>query len=646
MGTISRSGLPPERTPEARLATTFGQQIARWAQQLGAPGEAIGAAQQAAVALSLAMADGHVCLPLQTLPALAYQNLDALAAWRQALHDSGVVVQNPAGAREPGAAPLRLDPQDRLYLARYWDYEQRLAQRLQRAAQADIAQDPALVPSLQDRLQRYFPAPQASGVAPPPGLDANWQQLAVALALQRRLIVISGGPGTGKTTTVVKLLACLLEADPAHRIALTAPTGKAAGRMAEALRRGSRDLAPELQALLPATASTVHRLLQLQADGRSRYRAGHPLPIDTLVVDEASMLDLALATRLTEAVPDHARIVLLGDHRQLAAVESGAVFAEIASDPRLSAPCCTALASLCQIPLSHIATPEPLRHSPLADCVIWFRQNYRFQADSGIGRLARCIDAGDLASASALLTAAEDPRLRWIDSSRRADALERLLQDADAAYAAFFSRVRDAGAAPVDASDAAHQAGVAATYQAFEQFRILCAVRDGEWGVQALNAGYSARWRAALGAQNRATWGPWFTGRPVQIVRNDYSLGLFNGDTGITLPDVTGQLQVYFPQRDGRFLAIAPARLPPHETAFAMTVHKAQGAEFNSVLVVLPAQRSRVLSRELLYTAVTRARQSVSVCASRDSLAQCLERQLGRHSGLLERLGEATPRMT
>ena len=636
----------PDR-PEERLAAAFGTQVAQWAIAQGASPGIARAAQQAATALSIAGANGHVCLPLSALPALDVATLP-VDSWRQALLSSGVVAE----AETDPSRPMRLDPQDRLYLLRFWNYEQRLARRLMAAAQPAaplLAEHEALVRS---RLQAYFPA-DTDALAETTDATPNWQQLAVALALRRKLVIISGGPGTGKTSTVLKLLACLLEIDPTHRIALAAPTGKAAGRMAEALRKGSSSLPAGLHEKLPHDASTVHRLLQMQADGSFRYNAQHLLAIDTLVLDEASMLDLSLATRLLEAVPSHARIVLLGDHRQLAAVESGAVFAEIAGDPSWSEPCRSGVAALCGLPVQTavqgIVPPTPSRRSPLQDCVVWFQKNYRFQSNSGIGRMARCINDGNL---EALLQLWEpgagpgtDTTLTWIDPANDQGeygplaAIEHVLQTMDAAYAPLFALVQQA-------ITAAQQGGIqATTYQAiqaaFDQFRALCAVRDGTYGVQGLNAAFSARWRAAMGLRTDTTYSPWFVGRPVQILRNDYNLRLFNGDTGIALPDPNGQLHVYFAQSDGSFYAIPPSRLPSHETAFAMTVHKAQGAEFDSVLVVLPPQRSRAVSRELLYTAVTRARKQVTVCSSHSVLSQALENRMARDSGLLDRLREA-----
>jgi len=269
-----------------------------------------------------------------------------------------------------------LDDDDRLYLQRYFDYERRLARRLMQ-----LAAPPArsvIDDTLCERLAALFAA-NAQRL----GERADWQKIAVALAMSRRLTVVSGGPGTGKTTTVVNLLACLLEENPECRIRLAAPTGKAAARMLDAIRARAAALPPGIAARLPAESFTIHRLLGVTpASDEFRHRADNRLPIDVLVVDEASMLDLALATRLFEAVPDTARVILLGDKDQLAAVESGAVFSELSVDPTLSAACVDDLAALSRTPVAAIRPPAPVQASALRDAAVWFTQNFRFARET------------------------------------------------------------------------------------------------------------------------------------------------------------------------------------------------------------------------------------------------------------------------
>jgi exodeoxyribonuclease V alpha subunit len=463
--------------------------------------------------------------------------------------------------------------------------------------------------------------------------------------MKRRLTIVSGGPGTGKTTTVVNLLACLLAHDPECRIALAAPTGKAAARMTEAIRLRATHLPAETRERLPTESFTIHRLLRVRPGGGFVHDASHPLAIDALVVDEASMLDLSLATHLLEAVPPTARIILLGDKDQLAAVESGAVFSELSVDPSLGAACVADLAALARTPAEAIRPPPPVQASALRDAAVWFTQNFRFASDSGIGRLAALVNAGDAAAALAWLREGADASVDWVVDAA-AHPAPQVLHRMEEGYAPFLEAV------------AANPTHVGAITEAFGHFRVLCALREGPRGVTALNAEMARRFRAALLAtpgiaalqardalEGLDDHAPWFPGRPVIVLSNDYVLKLFNGDIGIALPDATGQLLVHFPDAasPGGFRAIAPVRLPHHETAFAMTVHKSQGSEFDRVLVMLPGERSRVLTRELLYTAITRARSRVALCTSAPVLEAAIAASTHRHSGLLARLSEATP---
>ncbi|NDG42068.1 MAG: exodeoxyribonuclease V subunit alpha, partial [Betaproteobacteria bacterium] len=476
----------------------------------------------------------------------------------------------------------------------------------------------------------------------PPGIVAtqgppDWQRVATALALRQRLTVISGGPGTGKTTTVVNLLACLIAQNPDCRIALAAPTGKAAARMTEAIRSRSAHLPPAIRDRLPADSFTIHRLLGVRPDGFIHH-AGKRLAIDALVVDEASMLDLALATQLLEAVPETARIILLGDKDQLSAVEAGAVFSDLSADPTLSDDCRNDIAPLCGIHAAQIVSPEAIRSSALRNTATWLRRNFRFAADSSIARLAADINGARPTRAIASLTRGAggggggDGSVRWLDDGAAAPGqatLDRMLQ----AYDPYLEAVRRD---PQDAS---------AITEAFGKFRVLCAVHEGPRGVVSLNEQMARHAREALAAvpqaQRTDPRDPWYLGRPVMVLRNDHVLKLFNGDIGISLPNDQGELMVYFADVTGGLRAVAPVRLPVHQTAFAMTVHKSQGSEFDEVLVLLPAQRSRVVSRELLYTAVTRARHRVSICASAEVLTAAIQSPTRRQAGLLDRLREA-----
>lgn len=576
----------------ADLAEGFAAQAETWAARLGASAADAAAARAAARALVLETTEGHVCITLtelaeldelaaraQPTPAADPALPQGAQAWAGALLRSGTV-----GRGAEGAQPLVLDDEGRLYLRRHHALERRLARRLVQAASRPVALDEAQRAQLHTVLDELFPAPDPGGAGEP-----DRQRLAAELALRSRLAVISGGPGTGKTTTVVKLLAALLALQPDARIALAAPTGKAAARLSQTIRERAAHWPEALRARLPAQGSTVHRLLGAGPRGFA-HGPGQLLPVDVLVVDEASMLDLALATQLVEAVPPDARLVLLGDKDQLAAVEAGAVFAELGTDPTVSAACCAELT-----------------------------RGYRFSAGSEVGQLAQALRAGDGAAAAAMARPPQDA-----------------LALACAGYAPYLQAV---ARAPTDA---------AAAFEAFERFRVLCALREGPWGVQGLNAELDLALRQGLrqalgpraGAAGFAPGSPWYAGRPVVILRNDALLQLHNGDVGLALPGEDGTLLVHVPQPGGGLRAVAPARLPAHETAWALTVHKAQGSEFDEVLLALPPHDSRVLTRELLYTAVTRARQRVQLCGAASVIAAAAARRTTRRSGLQARLAE------
>ena len=548
-----------------------------------------------------ALGKGDVCLPLARLagqrPWLEFAFvLPPLAEWRAQLEASTLV-----GA--PGAfAPLILDG-SRLYLARYQAYESQLAsQLLSRASDLPEVDESVLTES----LTRLFAFNQQT---------PDWQRLAAAQAVRRRLAVISGGPGTGKTTTVVRLLAALLEQPGGAQLAigLAAPTGKAAARMAEAIRNAKAALpvSEAIKAALPEEARTLHRLLGSRGDTpKVRHDAARPLALDVLVVDEASMVDLALMAKLVAALPPHARLILLGDKDQLAAVEAGAVFAELCEGRGFDA---QAAADLQRI-TGQVVPVEPPR-SRLGDAVVLLTHSHRFAGDSGIGELARRINDGDAPGTLNLLRE-QRTDLHWQAQPTPAALLERL----DQGYRPYLQAAR--GGDPAQA------------FAAFNAFRALTAQREGPWGVSGLNEALEARIKRRYSLPERERWYP---GRAVMVRQNDYALGLFNGDIGLCLHGEHG-LRVYFEGEDG-YRAFAPARLPSHDSAFAMTVHKSQGSEFSEVLLALPELPSPLLTRALFYTGITRAKRKVEIWGLAARLCDAVNTRAERAAGLAERLG-------
>ncbi|WP_250472021.1 AAA family ATPase [Caballeronia sp. GAFFF1] len=768
--------------------------------------------------------------------------------------------------------PLVIDEDGRLYLARYFDYERRLALALvERARAARVTVSGPELAAHGARIARYFGRSA--------GDDIDWQRVAALVALPGRLTIVSGGPGTGKTTTVVGVLACLLDADLNLRIALAAPTGKAAQRMQEALIERADKLPPELAQRLPRTSFTLQRLLGVLPDGGFRHHRDNPLPYDVIVVDEASMIDVALAAHLLEAVAPTSRLVMLGDKDQLSAVEAGAVFAELSAQPSFSqggarriaealgvdyarlraalpsgspsvassdddwdgeaigtapreddgnlfaprdarrdeqtrvAPIASAAAlragsaSRTQAvfddqgyadlfstidtetypedepgdgarrnlddeqsqqkapnkrnergdnaeherrdelngqregdqsdkrdhrfernrrdegnqrddrkqyderdrrgeqsddsqqdrsseqdrhhehyghdehngrnvrhghnehdehdeqpergePKQHANLNEPSENdrrtgsddashtdAPLTDCVVWLARNYRFGLDSAIGRLSIAIRDGDAQAALATLDIRQSPATSDAAATAAAavlfdDAHATLSERTLAHLATGFAPYADALSSVLEAGRCASigtPADEARLFDALNRFRVLCATRKGPRGVDEVNARIAARVRAqagvalALGAQ-------WFAGRPVIVTRNDYALGLFNGDIGIALPGADGALRVAFRMADGSLRYVSPAALPPHDTAFALTVHKSQGSEFDEAALVLPGSFVRVLSRELVYTAITRAKRRIEVIGSAEVFAQAVDAPTRRDSGLASRM--------
>jgi exodeoxyribonuclease V alpha subunit len=571
----------------------------------------------AASLASFSTGNGDICVDLAEFAGRAVPGCEiaapALDEWIAALRSS------PAVGRPGEFRPLILDESARLYLYRYWDYERRLGEDLlARASGGAEGVDLAL---LRAGLARLFPDPA----------DIE-QKCAAATAVLQRFCVISGGPGTGKTFTVVKILALL--AEQAHgrplAVGLAAPTGKAAARVQEAIRFALNrlELAAAARACIPEEAYTLHRLLGARPDSvYYRHHRDNPLALDVLVVDEASMADLALMAKLVAALPARSRLILLGDKDQLASVEAGAVLGDICADSGLSAQFATRLREIAGVSLPHIASARKDR-SPLADSIALLNHSYRFGTDSGIGKLARLVNHGEGEAALQLLASGAHADIAW-----------RMI-GAAGLKAVLAARVLDRLAAYLDS--VRHHRAPQEIFDRFNAFRVLCAHRSGPMGAVTVNRIIEESLEAKHGINARQMW---YSGRPVMVTRNAYDLQLFNGDVGIALrdPDASDRLKVFFPGRDGKMRKFSPARLPEHETVYAMTIHKAQGSEFGQVLMILPEALSRVMSRELVYTGVTRAREHVEIWGSEGVFIQAVQRRMMRASALRYRLWPDQP---
>jgi exodeoxyribonuclease V alpha subunit len=532
----------------------------------------------AAAMLSRSTREGNICLPLAVAPSRSAEagetdtpKWPTASTWRSTLAKSKAV----GGPDEQ--TPLVIDESDRLYLRRYWNYQQRLAVALRGKAAGNPTGDRR---------------------------KAGSQAEAIEAAVRNELTIICGGPGTGKTTTVLQILARLLQkaGNERLRVALAAPTGKAAARLEETLRTGLEKLEcpEEVKTRMPVSASTIHRLLGVRGNSiYFRHDRQNPLPFDLLVIDEASMAALPLLSKLLDALPERCRVVLLGDRDQLASVEPGAVLADI---------------------VDAAASPR----SPLHRAVVTLEKNYRFSEASGIHHLCATVRQGDAKNAVRILRDQHYPDLVSTELRERPALVARFSQAVLEGFSAFAAE-KDPAAALVQ----------------LKRFRVLSALRRGPFGVEGLNRTIEEILQEAQLIPKDVTSN--YAGKPILIAQNDYPLQLYNGDVGILLPDVEAaenpdQLWAWFIGKENKLRRFAPARLPQHEAAYAMTVHKSQGSEFDRVLFILPDRDAPVLSRELIYTGLTRARSQVELWWNEEVFTEAAARRAERNSGLRDLL--------
>lgn len=506
-----------------------------------------------------------------------------------------------------------------VYLNRYWSYQQRLAQQIRGRLSVEL--ETANLQWIRARLRYYFTVDETVNNVQ----GINWQRTAAALALISRFLVISGGPGTGKTTTITRILALLIEQHSDEeggkkplKFALAAPTGKAAMRMSESIRDSIHREAGRLDDCiieqLPQGSSTIHRLLgYVHNSSTFKFNKNNKLSADVVIVDEASMIDLALMTKLFEAIPEHAKVILLGDKDQLSSVETGSVFTDL---------CATADNKYAPKWVEYVekVTDRQLdisqdQNAAIDNHIVYLRKSWRFDEHSGIGRLASAVNDG--------LTEAS---FEVLD--------DKTFTDANLLLSSEFKRTQLVLPWAHYVQALAAKASIKDLFAAFNNFRILTALRKGVNGSVYLNTQLEKQ----LSQQYQLSmWQRWYHGRPIMITENSYRIGLFNGDIGITLIDKQGQAKVWFQTSEGE-KAFSPVRLPHHETAWVMTIHKSQGSEFERVLMILPTEDVPVLTRQLIYTGITRAKSQIDVVSNKNILVLGIEREMQQATRIQEAL--------
>lgn len=620
-----------------RLSGTF-------ARFVGTLGHANSALMLACVLLSELEGRGHSCLMLRELaddPCALMGWSDE--QWRQLAGAVPTLPKNVKGWTTQLAAcdqvwqvgdldfdqPLVLDG-ERLYLRRYWRDETLVAQTIRARARGVRAVDAAQTRGWLDIL---FAAERH---AEPP----DWQKLACAVALRGSVAIITGGPGTGKTYTVARLLALLFAVAPdaaRQRVALAAPTGKAAARLKQSIDKALTELADKVGGALPlreltarmGAARTLHSLLGARPDTRAfAHHKGNPLDIDVLIVDEASMVHLEMMAALLDALPEGATLILLGDKDQLASVEAGAVLGDLCRHAQAGGYSAQTVAYVSAASGERIPEQFHGDAGALAQQTVMLRRSRRFGGP--IGQLALAVNEGDAARAEQVLRAGGDGgQLHWIEHAHQ----HHVVQLAADGYAGYLGLIGGGVGSGV------HAHWVRSVLHSFEAFRILCAVREGEWGVTGLNEAIEQRLDATGLIRRR---GEWYIGRPVMVTRNDYGTGVFNGDIGLTLADPArpGSLRVYFLEGDD-VRSVLATRLRHVDTAYAMTVHKSQGSEFRHTVLVLPRERGAMIARELIYTGITRASAEFTLVTPGGAvLAEAIARRTQRASGLREMISQ------
>jgi len=602
-----------------------------------------------AALVSSATGNGDICLDLGSISekqtvtekdgemSVLFPKLDV---WLEKLR------KNPVVGNPGEFCPLILDKNNRLYLYRYWEYEKILSESIKRRVKEDVKDIDATL--LKESLKRLFPEKSKN--------DINWQKVASLTAAIKRFSVISGGPGTGKTYTVAKILAILLEQTGCDklRIFLCAPTGKAAAKLSESIKKAKEELncSDAIKQSIPVETYTIHRMLMtIPGSPYFRYNSENPLPADVVIVDEASMVDLALMSKLISSIPMTTRLILIGDRDQLASVEAGSILGDICDTSGIqmfSREYAKTIEEIAGEKPGEKAGEKPGKKidtsikahekgQGLYDCIVVLKKSLRFTDKSKILKLSQAVNKGDWKEILSILknNVGLKNNIGLKNNEGRGIKWEELKASKDS-YSIIAKRIIDGYSDYLITQD---------PYTALEQFnrfKLLCALKVGPYGAYNLNRlAEEVLKKEKLIRTDMPNEYPWYRGRPVLITKNDYNLGLFNGDMGITMPDPKeggSELYVFFPEASGEVKRYSPYRIQEHETAYAMTVHKSQGSEFDHVCLVFPEKDYPVLTRELVYTGITRARKSVLIWGSEHVLKAAVSRRIKRASGLRDAL--------
>jgi exodeoxyribonuclease V alpha subunit len=587
-----------EEWKEKEFITSAEVEFVRFLQQMH-PDVEEGVLMAAAVCIH-AQSNGHVCLDIGTLdngylfnePETGFKINDELKReWIAALRKSELV--SSGGEMQP----LVLE-EERLYLHRFWKYEEELADWM-KAKSANVQE---ITEDAKKALQLLL--------APSKDLfETNWQQLAVVLSFLKDLIIISGGPGTGKTYTVLNIIAAQMLAHHGDRfrIALAAPTGKAARRLVDSIKDGKKNLSGQVSSQLEITeeALTVHKLLGADFQGSSfKFNEQNKLPYDMIVIDEASMLDLTMWVRLIRAVRPNTKLVVLGDKDQLASVEAGSILGDICGGENTFSSEISALVAN----ITGMQIPSTQTTASINDCVIFLTKSYRFGENSGIQKLAKAINESDVEAAMEVLQDPNYEDVKWVKPTP--EEIEKIVNEYAVDHHTWYS-----GKSIEERLSASHQK------------KILCALRRSKQGIEELNRIAEKKIRRKIGVLSSQEWYP---GRIIMATRNNNILKVRNGEIGIFQPEETRYIEFESTEMN----KIPIKRLADYEAAYAITIHKSQGSEFNDVAILLSNEENPLLSKEILYTSVTRARESTLICASEDIIRKTIQKNVWRKSGL------------